>query len=641
MSISFLVILVFMAAYLVNLLYISVFYHRALAHNSVQLSNRMKRFVIKTGPWVVGLDALAWSCMHRLHHQHADTKEDPHSPHFMGIFGLLFGQLLSYNKIIVGLLKKKTEYLDGVKDIDVQVHWLYRNKLWWLPYIVQLVIAVVFALVFQNTLVGLAYFFGIMSHPIQGWLVNALAHSKGYRNFDTADKSVNNLLLGYLVFGEGYQNNHHQYPESAKFGIRWFEVDCGYWLCLAGERLGLFTLNKVSMVAMNKKTKQHDNKQQTSSKPTKWLGMQCFYSAILFCFLGILLVGCKQSELNMQMSPKVINWGNVELAVITSTNQVMGTIVSTQYGNLSFERSGKVSFIQVKEGHFIKQGTLIARLNNHDLLLRQRKQMAMVEQAKALELEAINDFNRSQRMFADKLTSQSELEEDKTNAILAKHHLAISRAELGEIENEISKTRLLAPFSGIVAKKYVEQEQSTVFGQPIIKLNNEKNFEVEFFLSQRIAATIGLGDSVRIKRQNIFISHHFELAKITEISQASDKNPMVLITAKLNGEGEKITHGDIVQVHLNETTRAAKKLIKVGGLSVPITAINISSEQKYSVYKYDDNNKALRQIAITNVSFSGDKALFDANLTTDDIIASSGVSLLRDGQSVQLRHMSQ
>jgi len=47
------------------------------------------------------------------------------------------------------------------------------------------------------------------------------------------------------VFGEGYQNNHHQYPHSANFGIRWFELDCGYWFCLLGERLGMFTLNKV------------------------------------------------------------------------------------------------------------------------------------------------------------------------------------------------------------------------------------------------------------------------------------------------------------------------------------------------------------------------------------------------------------
>jgi len=640
MSISFVSITVFIAAYILNLLYISVFYHRALAHNSVQLSNRMKHFVIKTGPWVVGLDAVAWSCMHRLHHQHADTKEDPHSPHFMGIFGLLFGQLLSYNNIIVALLKRKGVYLETVADIDTQVHWLYRNKLWWLPYIVQLVIAVVFALVFQNIWVGLAYFFGIMSHPIQGWLVNALAHSKGYRNFDTEDKSVNNLLLGYLVFGEGYQNNHHQYPDSAKFGLRWFEVDCGYWLCLAGEKLGIFSLNKVSMVAMNKNSQQHDNKKIASSKPTKWLVRQCFYSVILFCFLGILLVGCKQSEINRQVSPKVINWGKVELASITSTNQVMGTIVATQRGELSFERSGKVTSMQVTEGQFIEQGTVIAQLNDRDLLLRQQKQKAIVEQAKVLKVEALNDYKRSKRMFAEKLTSQSELDDNKTNYLLANHHLTVTLAELDILDYELSKATLLAPFTGVVAKRYVEQEQSIVFGQPIIKLANEQHFEVEFYLSQRSAEHIELGGFVRIKRQNTFINHHDELAKITEVSQPNDNNSLVLITAKLNGEGENITHGDMVHVYFSATTNTVNKPIKVGELSVPITAINLTNEQGYSVYKYDDSSKKLMQIAITNLSFSGDKALFNANLTTDDIVASSGVSFLRNGQSVQLRHMS-
>ncbi len=91
---------------------------------------------------------------------------------------------------------------------------------------------------------GAAYWFGMMSHPIQGWMVNSLAHRYGYRNFASADQSRNHPLVAWLVMGEGYQNNHHEAPTSPKFSVRWFEFDSGYLLCLIAERLNWLTVKR-------------------------------------------------------------------------------------------------------------------------------------------------------------------------------------------------------------------------------------------------------------------------------------------------------------------------------------------------------------------------------------------------------------
>ncbi len=245
----------FFVTYTINLIYISIFYHRALAHSSVVLPDKLQKFILSSGPWIVGLDPVAWSCMHRLHHLHSDTKFDPHSPHYLGKFGLLFGQLISYKRILVALIKRKSDYTDLVKDIDCSVHWLYRSRIWWLPYVLHLAIGITIAAISGSALLGNAYFFGIMSHPIQGWLINAFAHSIGYQNFDNQDKSVNNLLLAYLVFGEGYQNNHHHAPNSANFGVRWFEIDFGYWLCVLLQQLNLLKIVKHSDEIFHKEGK--------------------------------------------------------------------------------------------------------------------------------------------------------------------------------------------------------------------------------------------------------------------------------------------------------------------------------------------------------------------------------------------------
>jgi fatty-acid desaturase len=73
------------------------------------------------------------------------------------------------------------------------------------------------------------------------WAVNSFGHRFGYRNFETADDSRNNVVLSVLTGGEGYHNNHHRFPSSARIGLRAFELDPGWWYVAAMARLGLVT----------------------------------------------------------------------------------------------------------------------------------------------------------------------------------------------------------------------------------------------------------------------------------------------------------------------------------------------------------------------------------------------------------------
>lgn len=88
----------------------------------------------------------------------------------------------------------------------------------------------------------------MMSHPAQGGMVNTLGHAIGGRNFELGDDSRNNTLTALLVAGEGYQNNHHAYPDSAKFSYLSREVDYGYGACLLLERMGLLTINQEGLI---------------------------------------------------------------------------------------------------------------------------------------------------------------------------------------------------------------------------------------------------------------------------------------------------------------------------------------------------------------------------------------------------------
>ncbi len=245
---SLVCLLVFLVAYLVNSTYMSVFYHRALCHGAVTLRPAFRRFVVASGNWVTSLDPKGWVCMHRLHHAHSDTAGDPHSPVEHGLLGVCRAQHKSYGRTLVGLHRGTQRYADLVKDLDFPVHWLNTKRLWLLPLTLHLTIAVLCGVVGGMWLLGAGYFFGLMCHPIQGWLVNSFGHARGPRNFETADNSRNNRWVSLLIVGEGLQNNHHAFPASAKFAYAPGEFDLGYHICRLCERLGLLTIERKMLI---------------------------------------------------------------------------------------------------------------------------------------------------------------------------------------------------------------------------------------------------------------------------------------------------------------------------------------------------------------------------------------------------------
>jgi len=234
-------------AYFANIVMVSVGFHRGLAHESVHLHPRFRRFIVATGSWITGIDPKAWVVMHRMHHADSDTPDDPHSPTNVGILGIGMEQLRSYERTLRGLKRNDPAFTRYAYHLDFDLNWLNRTRRWYLPYALHATIGLAIA-ASGAWLLGLAYFAGMMSHPFQGWMVNSFGHAIGGRNFEVNDNSRNNLLAAWLIFGEGLQNNHHQYPKSAKFSYLKSEPDAGYHVCRAFQALGMLTIDTAHLI---------------------------------------------------------------------------------------------------------------------------------------------------------------------------------------------------------------------------------------------------------------------------------------------------------------------------------------------------------------------------------------------------------
>ena len=186
---------------------------------------------------------IAWVGTHRIHHQHSDKDADPHSPHEGGWWahvGWIIAGEGNYNNA------KQRRVLRYAPDLARDRFYVVLDKYHYVPLIV-LGLILLAAGGIPMMLWGLCVRVVVGLHAT--WLVNSAAHMWGRRRFSTSDDSRNNWWVALLTFGEGWHNNHHAYPTSARHGLRWYEIDLTWMQIWFLQLLGLVKSAKVPKAA--------------------------------------------------------------------------------------------------------------------------------------------------------------------------------------------------------------------------------------------------------------------------------------------------------------------------------------------------------------------------------------------------------
>ncbi len=230
---------------------ISVYLHRVVTHRSASMHPALANFC-RTHFWLHQFSRLQeWVAMHRKHHATADTVDDPHSPHFWP--RQYFPHVHGVWKIIVIIFLGVIPYINALKDPALLEKWgkgtpddwLERNIFSKHRYLGVLVLALIMTTFFGVVPGGIIFLAQVLYSPIvAAGFVNGIAHYWGYRNTNTPDKSTNVLPIDFLAGGELLHNNHHANMNSAKFSVRWFEVDFGSGWLKIFETIGLAKITR-------------------------------------------------------------------------------------------------------------------------------------------------------------------------------------------------------------------------------------------------------------------------------------------------------------------------------------------------------------------------------------------------------------
>ncbi|GAB3778860.1 DesA family fatty acid desaturase [Dyella agri] len=221
---------------------VTLYLHRSQTHRSVNFHPALTHF-FRFWSWLTtAMVTREWVAVHRKHHANADTAQDPHSPYIVGIRRLLREgtELYAAARHDEGLLAK---YGRGTPDDWIERH-VYTPHCNWGPTLLAFISLALFG-------VGGMAIWAIQMMWIPFWaagVVNGIGHWWGYRNFETADKSANVMPLGIWIGGEELHNNHHAFPGSAKFSVRRFEFDLGWFVIQALSRLGLAHVRRIAVI---------------------------------------------------------------------------------------------------------------------------------------------------------------------------------------------------------------------------------------------------------------------------------------------------------------------------------------------------------------------------------------------------------
>ncbi|XP_076910849.1 palmitoyl-monogalactosyldiacylglycerol delta-7 desaturase, chloroplastic-like [Bidens hawaiensis] len=197
-------------------------YHRLLTHRGFKVPKLLEYFFAYCGAHALQRDPIVWVSTHKLHHKHADTLMDPNAP-TKGVWLSYIGWFL-YSDYVATKVSSVNIQDENANVMELEAQGFYRflhDTYFWHP----------------TALATLLYLYGGFSYLAWGmgmritvlhlvtYIQNYVNHTSGERAWNTPDTSTNNWWVSMLSLGEGWHNNHHAFPKSARHGLEWWQFD--------------------------------------------------------------------------------------------------------------------------------------------------------------------------------------------------------------------------------------------------------------------------------------------------------------------------------------------------------------------------------------------------------------------------------
>lgn len=363
-------------------------------------------------------------------------------------------------------------------------------------------------------------------------------------------------------------------------------------------------------------------------------GYRSFLSFLLLLPL-LTLVGCSNEPEKPQAEViRSIKHMTLQAQETRQTRLIAGVVKPVVESNVAFEIGGQITKLTVSVGDRVSSGDLIAELDPQTYQLKLQSAEGSLQASKARLLDAEKKFAQQSKLFEKKFTTKTNYDTALSTLVAARSDVSIQESQVSIARRDLTKTKLLAPFSGAISEKHVEVFEEVTAGKAIVTLHTEGNYEINVSLPETLVNVVNVGDKVDVQ---VSIGERPRLqGYIKEISsQAAQGNAYPVTIGIVKSEGDD-------QVRLRpgmsvEVTFKFDQHFNGSAFFVPTAAI-LPTEQEslvnLFVYNAAEGVVEKRQAQVVNIR--DNNAMIAGDVKAGDIIAVAGVSFLVDKMKVKL-----
>ncbi len=203
--------------------------------------------------------------------------------------------------------------------------------------------------------------------------------------------------------------------------------------------------------------------------------------------------------------------------VIPEYLEFHGTVRAGRRAELSTRMAGRVDSVLVDIGEHVDEGQILVTLASADIRLKRQKAKAALALAEAAYREAVKEAGRMDTLFSQDAVPEVRRDRAHLELAAAETRVAVSRAELSEVENAATYSSIAAPWSGTIVDRLVDPGDLAAPGRPIIVIDDDRARDAEVYLPVDVARRLSVGSAVTVS-----YNHAVHTATVRRIAGAAD-----------------------------------------------------------------------------------------------------------------------
>lgn len=372
-----------------------------------------------------------------------------------------------------------------------------------------------------------------------------------------------------------------------------------------------------------------------------------YFLIFLLALLVLCLSSCSKKE---EDRPKAAVARPIKLMTIgdignsgsgsAQTRKLPGTVKAADQVDLAFQVAGTLIDLPVKEGQRVKKGDLVARLDTRDFISNLNNAKGVVAKANASVEYANAEYQRYRNIKATDTgaVSDSMVSLKQTSLKVSKADLQSAQAGLAIAQDQLDYTSLRAPFSGIVARKYVDNFQELKAKQAVVSIQNISDIDITIDVPEMMMTPIRQNKPKMFAEFVADSSRRFAL-KLKEAALQSDPQTQTyrVVFSMPAPSGIRILSGMTATVSIEfSEANVNTVVVSESNAIIPLIAVLADNAGHATVWVVDEKTMTVHRRAVTTGELSGsDSIAISSGLKEGEIIAISGVSKLQENQLVR------